>query len=128
MGRAPASTGASRALAIVAELTASLDADRPTARVSRREEIADLRLKGRRTQGVIRLADALAKLGGGSLLSATLVLIINGRIAAPVVVTALLALFLFMASTIMLVALDRRVADLEHTVDMIEAALKETER
>lgn len=114
--------------ALVNDLMIVEDADRRTARAQRRDEIADLRLKSRRTQGVIRLADAFAKIGGGSLLTATLLLLVNGQVTIPVVATALSALLVFVGSTISLVILDRQIAGLDHVAEIIEAALKETER
>ena len=79
-------------------------------------------------QAEIRLADTFAKLGGGSLLTASLLLLVNGQVTGPVIGTALLALLVFIGSTMYLVRLDQIVAEHEHAVDVIEAALKETER
>jgi hypothetical protein len=48
----------------------------------------------------VRLADAFAKLGGGSLLTATLLLLVNGQVNAPVLAAAVTALLIFVGSTI----------------------------
>ena len=110
---------------IAAELAILLEPERRVARVRLREDVAGFRLKARQLQGSIRLADALAKLSGGSLLTATLLLIVNGQMRWPVLITAVTALLVFASSTILLVLLDRKVAVLEHAVDLVEAALKE---
>ncbi|WP_331043637.1 hypothetical protein [Sphingomonas sp.] len=87
-----------------------------------------MRHRMRGAQAEIRFADTFAKLGGGSLLTASLLLLVNGQVTGPVIGTALLALLVFIGSTMYLVRLDRVVAEYEHAVDVIEAALKETER
>lgn len=110
---------------IATELAILLKPERRIARVRLREDVAGFRLKARQLQGSIRLADALAKLSGGSLLTATLLLIVNGQMRWPVLITAVTALLVFASSTILLVLLDRKVAVLEHAVDLVEAALKE---
>ncbi len=116
------------AVEIAAELAALAEPERRSARVRQRQEAANLRRRMKRAQAAIRLADTFAKLGGGSLLTASLLLLVNGQVTRPVIGTALLALLVFLASTIYLMLLDRIVAEYEHAVDVIEAALKETER
>ena len=113
---------------IVDELSAVSEPIRRAARIRRRQDIADLRLSARQTQGVVRLADAFAKLSGGSLLTATVLLIVNGQVSWPIIGTAFVTLLVFLTSTISLIRLDRELADYDHAVDVIEAALKETER
>ena len=113
---------------IADEFLATSEPARITARIRRRQNIADLRLSSRRTQGKVRLADAFAKLSGGSLLTATVLLIVNGQVSWPIISTALVTLLVFLASTMFLIRLDRAMADFDHAIDVIEAALKETER
>ena len=109
-------------------LAAASEPTRRVARIRRRQNAADLRLSARRTQGMVRLADAFAKLSGGSLLTATVLLIVNGQVSWPIIGTALVTLLVFLASIMFLIRLDRETADFDHAVDVIEAALKETER
>lgn len=113
---------------IVDELSAASEPTMRAARIRRRQDIADLRLSARHTQGIVRLADAFAKLSGGSLLTATVLLIVNGQVSWPIIGTAFVTLLVFMTSTISLIRLDRELAEYDHAVDVIEAALKETER
>lgn len=116
------------AVEIAADLAGAPDAERRSARVRRREQVANLRRNARQAQAIVRLVDAFAKLGGGSLLTATLLLMVNGQVTLPVVVTAMSALLAFIGSTISLIYLDQHVAEFDHAADVIEAALKETER
>jgi hypothetical protein len=113
---------------IADQLAATPEGERRVERVRRRGQAADFRRRSRRTQATIRLADTFAKLGSGSLFTATLLLLVNGQVNGPVVLTATSALLVFVTSTISLVAADRRVAEFDHAADVIEAALKETER
>lgn len=111
---------------IVAELAMVGDAAaRRAERTRYREDALAFRLKTRQAQGLMRSADTLAKLSGGSLLTATVLLIVNGHAAWPIVMTAILALLFFSAATICLMWLDQRVARFDHAADLIEAALEE---
>ncbi len=113
---------------VAGHLAAAADTERAAVRLRRRDEAADFRRLSRRTQAIVRLADSGAKLGGGSLLTATLLLLLNGQVNWPVAVIAVSALLVFVVSTMFLVYLDRQIAEFDHSVDVIEAALKETER
>lgn len=79
-------------------------------------------------QGVGKLADAMAKFGGGSLLTATLLLVINGNVAPLTILVVVFALLLFAISTISWVFLEQRAAQIEAAADRLDAVLKETER
>ena len=117
------------AVEIVCEIAAITDPDeRRLARIGDRERIADYRLQARRMQGAARLADAFAKFGGGSLLTTTLLLMINGKAPLSVAVTAVIALLIFLGCTILWVLLEFGVAKSEEAVERLEAVLKETER
>lgn len=119
---------AGSAVEIAALLLALPDDERREARIRRRAQATDARLRVRELQGKVRVADSFAKLGGGSLLTASLLLMINGQVSWPIAVTAMLALLVFVASTMFVYRLDRAIARLENDIDVIDAALKETER
>lgn len=93
-----------------------------------REAALAFRLEARTYQRASKLADAVAKFGGGSLLTAMLVLVISGQAGAAVVVMAVLTLLLFVVGTSYWMYLDRRSAIWDYEADRIEAVLKETER
>jgi hypothetical protein len=122
--------GAGRPLArITAELAKIADPeDRRAARVSIKEEALLFRKQARRFQTGNKLADSIAKFGGGSLLTATLLLIVGGQANDTILLTAALALLLFVAGTILSSYCDLQAADREFQAEWLEAALKETER
>jgi hypothetical protein len=122
--------GAGRPLATVAaELAKVSDPDdRRAARASIKEEALLFRKQARRFQTGNKLADAIAKFGGGSLLTATLLLIVGGQANDTILLTAALALLLFVAGTILSAYCDLQAADREFQAEWLEAALKETER
>lgn len=119
--------GRSAALVLAELSTIESREDRRSARVSFREEALLLRLQARHSQSVAKLADAMAKFGGGSLLTATLLLIIGGHAGTAAVATAALALFLFVAGTICYIYWDRLAARSEYRADWLEAILEEAE-
>ena len=92
------------------------------------EQALFLRRSARRLQTRARLADAVAKLGGGSLLTATVLLIIGGQAAPSILMTAGLALLLLVAGTILWTYSDLQAAYRDLDADRLEAALKEAER
>jgi hypothetical protein len=93
-----------------------------------KEEALLFRRQARRFQTGGKLADAIAKFGGGSLLTATLLLIVGGQASATILLTAGLALLLFVAGTIFWAYCDLQAAQREFEAEWLEAALKETER
>ena len=101
--------------------------ERQTARAAFIEEALLSRRQARRFQTWARLADAVAKVGGGSLLTATLLLIIGGQAGLPILITALLALLLFAAGTILWTYCDLQAAQRDFDAEWLEAALKEAE-
>ena len=93
-----------------------------------RERMADYRHESRQLAGVAHQADALAKFGGGSLLTTTLLLMINGKAPLSVVITAVFALLIFLVSTIIWVVLELGIAERDSAAERLDAVLKETER
>ncbi len=87
-----------------------------------------LRQQSRRYLTGSKLADAVAKFGGGSLLTATLLLIVGGQAGTAIIATAALTLLLFVAGITFWVKLDLEAARREFEADWLEAILKETER
>jgi hypothetical protein len=61
-------------------------------------------------------------------LTATLLLIVGGQANDTILLTAALALLLFVAGTILSAYCDLQAADREFQAEWLEAALKETER
>ncbi|HEX8482557.1 MAG TPA: hypothetical protein VF650_11700 [Allosphingosinicella sp.] len=122
--------GAGRPLArVAAELAKVSDPDdRRAARASIKEEALLFRRQARRFQTGSKLADAIAKFGGGSLLTATLLLIVGGQANDTILITAALALLLFVAGTIFWAYCDLQSSQREFEAEWLEAALKETER
>jgi len=59
-----------------------------------------LKCESRRFKRAAKLADGLGKFGGGSLLTATALLLLNGQWGPAVLGTAVLTLILFVAGTI----------------------------
>lgn len=114
--------------AIADDVLAATGAERTFRRSTCRNRIVRFRHEVRQVQASVRLADAFAKLGGGSLLAATVLLVANGQAASSVVVTACVALLLFGAATIILIRVDRPIADLDLSSEIDDSALRETER
>ena len=112
---------------IVAALSKVGPDERQTARAAIKEEALLFRRQGRRFQTWARLADAVAKVGGGSLLTATVLLIIGGQAGWPILITASLALLLFVAGTIFWTYCDLQAAQRDFDAEWLEAALKEAE-
>ena len=114
---------------LIANLADIVDpGERRTARAELIEQVLFLRASARRLQTRARLADAVAKLGGGSLLTATVLLIIGGQAAPSILMTAGLALLLLVAGTILWTYSDLQAAYRDLDADRLEAALKEAER
>jgi hypothetical protein len=91
-------------------------------------EALAFRQQGHRSRSASRLGDSLAKFGGGSLLTATLLLLIQGTLAAIVVGTAALTLLLFLAGTISWVVFENNATEWELEAEALEAVLAETQR
>ena len=114
---------------IVSDLAKISDpVERRTARAAIIEEALLVRRQGRRFLTGARLADSVAKFGGGSLLTATLLLIIGGQAGPPILITASLALLLFVAGTMFWTYCDLKAADREFDAEWLEAWLEESER
>ena len=114
---------------LIAQLADIVDpVERRAARVAMIEQALFLRRSARGLQTRARLADAVAKLGGGSLLTATVLLIIGGQAAPSILMTAGLALLLLVAGTILWTYSDLQAAYRDLDADRLEAALKEAER
>ena len=114
---------------LIANLADIVDpGERRAARAELIEQVLFLRGSARRLQTRARLADAVAKLGGGSLLTATVLLIIGGQAAPSILMTAGLALLLLVAGTILWTYSDLQAAYRDLDADRLEAALKEAER
>ena len=114
---------------LIANLADIVDlVERRAARAELIEQVLFLRGSARRLQTRARLADAVAKLGGGSLLTATVLLIIGGQAAPSILMTAGLALLLLVAGTILWTYSDLQAAYRDLDADRLEAALKEAER
>jgi hypothetical protein len=122
--------GAGRPLAqIAADLAKISDPDdRRSARASLKEEALLFRRQGRRYQTGSKLADAVAKFGGGSLLTATLLLIVGGQAGTAIIAMAALTLLLFVSGITLWTYLDLKASQREFEAEWIEAVLKETER
>lgn len=112
---------------IVADISKADRAERSVARAAIIEDALLSRRQARRLQTWARLADAVAKVGGGSLLTATLLLIFGGQAGWPILITAFLALLLFVAGTILWTYCDLRAAQREFDAEWLEAAIKEAE-
>ena len=114
---------------LIANLADIVDpGERRAARAAMIEQALFLRRSARGLQTRARLADAVAKLGGGSLLTATVLLIIGGQAAPSILMTAGLALLLLVAGTILWTYSDLQAAYRDLDADRLEAALKEAER
>ncbi|HYJ82551.1 MAG TPA: hypothetical protein VEW26_06885 [Allosphingosinicella sp.] len=94
-------------------------------RLRLRREILALRRYGHRSRSISRLSDGLAKFGGGSLLTATLLLLLQGTLTAGVVGIFGLTLLLFLAGTIFSTIFESNAADWELEADALEAVLAE---
>ncbi|SFR98414.1 hypothetical protein [Sphingomonas jatrophae] len=111
------------------ELAAITDpAGRRAARIGLKDEALVFRRSARRFQTNAKLADAFAKFGGGSLLTATLLLIVGGQASAAILGIAALTLLMFVAGTMYWMRMDMRAAQQEFEAERLEALLKETER
>jgi hypothetical protein len=97
-------------------------------RVRLRREVLACRRYGHRWRSASRFSDSIAKFGGGSLLTATLLLLIQGTIGAAVVGTAGLTLLLFLGGTIFSTVFESNAAEWDLEADGLEAVLAETER
>jgi predicted ABC-type sugar transport system permease subunit len=114
---------------VAADLAKITDPDsRRSARASMKEEALLFRRQGRRYQTGSKLADSVAKFGGGSLLTATLLLIVGGQAGIAIILTAGLTLLLFVAGITFWIHFDLRASQREFEAEWIEAVLKETER
>ena len=103
-------------------------AERRAARAGFKENAWLFRSRGRRYQTGVKLADAVAKIGGGSLLTATLLLIVGGQTGGAIVFTAGLTLLLFIAGTVFWAYCDLKAAYWDYQAEWLEAVLMETER
>jgi predicted ABC-type sugar transport system permease subunit len=101
---------------------------RLSTRASIKEAALLFRRQARRYQTGAKLADAVAKFGGGSLLTATLLLILNEQAETAVLLTAGLTLLLFVAGIIFWTQFDLEASQREFEAEWLEAVLKEMER
>lgn len=121
-------SGSDQPLLALADRLAGLSGgSRLAARLLVQEERLQLRLKARQFASLGRLFDAIAKFGGGSLLTAVLLLMLGGRIETGVIATALTTLIAFLGGTTLTVYFERRAARLDHAADRLEMLLKEVE-
>lgn len=117
-----------RPLLALAERLAELPAGpRRAARLIVQEERLILRHRARRASGLARLFDSVSKFGGGSLLTAVLLLILRGRLEVGVVVTAATTLIALLGGIISTLYSDRKAARLDHAAERLEILLKEVE-
>lgn len=105
-------------------VTASVD---PFAeRVSLRSEVLSCRRYGHRWRSAFSFVDSIARFGGGSLLTATLLLLVQGTRDSAVVGTAVLTLLLFLGGLIVSTVFDANAAEWNLEADALEAVLSET--
>lgn len=112
------------------ELAASVGRAPRAARTAIRLEIWDKLLSsrqaGRRFRVAAKTADAVAKFGGGSLLTATVLLLITGQSSGWLWGTAALTLLLFVIGTISSAVIEARADGAELGAERLEAVLQET--
>lgn len=95
------------------------------ARLRLRAEELDIRARAQRLRVSARTADNVAKFGGGSLLTATVALLISGSIAWPVAGVAALTLLSFVVATIFAAAFELRAVRADREAEGLAAVLKE---
>jgi hypothetical protein len=79
-----------------------------------------------RWRSAFRFVDSIAKFGGGSLLTATLLLLVQGTTKTAVAGTAGLTLLLFLGGIIISSVFDANAAEWDLEADALEAVLSET--
>lgn len=90
-----------------------------------RESELDARWRAERLRASVRVADNVAKFGGGSLLTTTIALVLGGKFEPLIVGVAMLTLLVFVAATMWSSIADRRAVDATFTGERLAAALKE---
>lgn len=112
------------------ELAASVGRASPASRTAIRLEIWDellsSRQAGRRSRVAAKTADAVAKFGGGSLLTATVLLLITGQSSGWLWGTAALTLLSFIIGTISSAVIEARADGAELEAQRLEVVLQET--
>lgn len=121
----PAAAGGRNLIAAANRVMAS---ERPAIeRLRLRKEIIDIRARAMQRQLGAKLADAVARLVGGSLLTATLLLFIQGRAGQAALVTAGVTLLLFVVGTIFSALFELAGAAWDAEADGVQAVRDETE-
>ena len=122
-------TQASAGRDLVATANRIMASERPAIeRLRLRHEIFDIRATANRSHVRAKLTDSFAKFGGGSLLTAALLLFIQRQGGDAAVVTAGLTLLLFIAGTIFSARFELTGARRDAEADRLQAVLNETER
>jgi hypothetical protein len=112
---------------LIARANPILASERPAIeRLRLRTEIIAIRTAAKQRQLGAKLAEALAKLGGGSLLTATLLLFIQGQAGRAALVTAGLTLLLFVGGITFSALFERWSAKRDAEADGLQAVLNET--
>lgn len=101
-------------------------ASRTAIRLEIWDELLSFRQAGRRFRVAAKTADAVAKFGGGSLLTATVLLLITGQGSGWLWGTAALTLLLFVIGTISSAVIEARADGAVLRAERLEVVLQET--
>lgn len=94
-------------------------------RLRLRQDILELRLDSSRLRATERVADAIAKIGGGSLLTTTIGLVVARQPLATVIAVGGLTLLFLVAGIILSAWMTHHALGLEFEADKIDVALAE---
>ncbi len=127
-GKSQPTTQASAGRDLVATANRIMASERPAIeRLTLRQEIIDIRATANRSHLDAKLADSMARFGGGSLLTAAFLLYIQRQAGSAALVTAGFTLLLFIVGTIFSARFELRGAGRDAEADRLQAVLNETE-